>query len=583
MAVAKARPSVVSIIVRTLISIVFLAVYFWFALPPLNLRAPAFWTFAFFGAAVIAVIFLVGNFVTGISAKRHKNGTVEIDGQALKSMFGRFPLAVKILAGAAALVIAVYLLSAFIFSPLFFASSYRDMLQTETGDFTEDISEISWTQIPVVDRDSASRLGSRKLGEIDELVSQFEVAENYTQINYQDRATRVTPLLYGDFFKWFKNQATGIPAYISVDMATQETQLKWLDQPIRYSESEYFMRNIHRYLRFAYPTKLFDDVSFEIDENGTPYWVASTYTYRFGLASGHDANGAVLVNAVTGEHQFYAVGDIPSWVDQVYDADMILTQLAYYGEYQNGFWNSVFGQTGVKYPTDGYNYLAIDDDVWLYTGMTSAGGDESNVGFVLVNLRTKETKYYAVPGAEEYSAMSSAEGQVQHLGYEATFPLLINVGDRPTYFMSLKDNAGLVKMYAFVDVEQYQIVGTGNTVELARKAYTEKLSENDVHLGTDNPDNNVSTEITGTIQEIRSAVENGNTVYYFTLVEDYTVTDPTSSVFGGYYKAEISASHLLPFWKAGDKVTFTIKGGRGELNAVTAVKSWQMAGLTGQP
>lgn len=583
MVAVKSRLSVGSLILRTLLSLLFVFAYYWFALPPLNLRSPDFWVFLFVSAAVVSVIFLLGNIVLNAVTKKRKTATVEIDGSAIKGLFRKFPLVVKILAGAAAAVIAIYLLSALIFSPLFFASSYRDLLQAETGDFTEDISEISWTQIPVVDRDSASRLGSRKLGEIDELVSQFEVAENYTQINYQDRATRVTPLLYGDFFKWMKNQNTGIPAYISVDMATQETELKWLEQPIKYSESEYFMRNIHRYLRFSYPTKLFDDVSFEIDEDGTPYWVASTYTYRIGLASGHDANGAVLVNAVTGEHHYYAVGDIPSWVDQVYDADMILTQLCYYGEYQNGFWNSVFGQTGVKYPTDGYNYLAIDDDVWLYTGMTSAGGDESNVGFVLVNLRTKETKYYAVPGAEEYSAMSSAEGQVQHLGYEATFPLLINVGDRPTYFMSLKDNAGLVKMYAFVDVEQYQIVGTGNTVELARKAYTEKLDENDLHIGTDTPDIAVVTEITGTISEIRPAVENGNTVYYFTLAEDYAVTDPTSSFYGGYYKADIAVSHLLPFWKAGDKVTFTIEGGRSDLNTVTAVTTWQAAESAGQP
>ena len=547
--------------------------HFWFVLPPLNLRSPDFWWFLFINVAVVSVIFLIGHVALGIKLKKGRNGSVEItgDGTPLKETVKKLPKLVLVFAGAAVTVFAVFALSAMIFSPLFFASSYKDLIQSTEGDFSEDISEISWTQIPVVDRDSASRLGSRKLGEIDDLVSQFEVAENYTQINYRDKATRVTPLLYGDFFKWIKNQSSGIPAYISVDMTTQETSLVRLETPIKYSESEYFMRNIHRYLRFCYPTKLFDDVSFEIDEDGTPYWVASTYTYRIGLASGHDANGAVLVNAVTGEHAYYAVGDIPSWVDQVYDSDMILTQLTYYGEYQNGFWNSVFGQTGVKYPTDGYNYLAIDDDVWLYTGMTSAGGDESNVGFVLVNLRTKETKYYAVPGAEEYSAMSSAEGQVQHLNYESTFPLLLNIGDRPTYFMSLKDNAGLVKMYAFVDVEQYQIVGTGNTVQLARQAYTQKLQENNVHINTETPEEApVDTiEVTGKIDEIHEVVKGGNTVYYFRLAEENTV----------FFTAAIDLHFTLPFWKAGDTVTFTVESEQDSSTppALTAISDWKEA------
>ena len=235
-----------------------------------------------------------------------------------------------------------------------------------------------------------------------------------------------------------------------VDMTTQDTSLIRLENGIKYSESEYFMRNIRRKLRFEYPTKIFGDISFEIDDNGTPYWVASTVEYKIGLFSGEDIGGAVLFDAQTGESKYYDVADVPTWVDQVYESDMVLQQLVYNGKYRSGWLNSIFGQKGVLQPTDGYNYLAINDDVWLYTGITSVTSDESNVGFVLTNLRTKETRYYAVSGAEEYSAMSSAQGQVQHLGYRATFPLLLNVADRPTYFMALKDSAGLVKMYAFV-------------------------------------------------------------------------------------------------------------------------------------
>ena len=168
------------------------------------------------------------------------------------------------------------------------------------------------------------------------------------------------------------------------------------------------------------------------------YWIVSCITYRIGVWSGADVEGAILVNAVTGEHQYYPVEEVPSWVDRVYHADLIIEQLNLNGKYQNGFWNAYFGQRGVLMTTDGYNYIAVGDDVYLYTGMTSVAADQSNVGFVLVNMRTKETKFYTVPGATEKSAQRSAQGQVQDQGYTATFPLLLNVNDRPTYFMSLK-------------------------------------------------------------------------------------------------------------------------------------------------
>ena len=111
--------------------------------------------------------------------------------------------------------------------------------------------------------------------------------------------------------------------------------------------------------------------------------------------------------------------------------------------------------------------------VYMYTGITSAGGDQSNVGFLLSNQRTKETRYYHAPGAIEESARDSAEGVVQDLRYTTTFPLLLNVAGEPTYFMSLKDASQLVKMYAMVNVEQYQLVATGTTVsECENKLYS---------------------------------------------------------------------------------------------------------------
>ena len=410
------------------------------------------------------------------------------------------------------------------------------------------------SQIPVVDRETSVALGKRKLGEMSDLVSQFNIADNYTQINYNGEPVRVSPLMYGDAIKWIKNTASGIPGYIMVNMTTQEASLIRLDQGIKYSESEYFMRNIYRHLRFQHPTRIFDDVTFEIDDNGTPYWVASTVEYRIGWWSGYDIGGAVLVNAITGESVYYDLEDIPSWVDQVFSSNLVVEQLTYTGKYSNGFFNSIFGQTGVLRPTEGYNYLAINDDVWLYTGMTSVLADESNVGFVLVNLRTKETKFYSIPGAEEYSAMSSAQGQVQHLNYTATFPLLLNIADRPTYFMSLKDAAGLVKMYAFVDVAQYQVVGTGDTVDAARNDYIMKLSNENIEMPS------AQDEITALVEKIASAVVDGNTVYYIRLAGSEDV-----------YTVPVSLSDQLPFVAVGDRITLTVSSA-GEFKKVLAVK-----------
>lgn len=540
-------------IIKLMLSAVVLFLGYWFLLPPLNLRSVQFYSYLIFAVIAVLVICTFSNIFSVF-----KETKISVDDEKITTRFIRkfkkLRVPVKIGFGILALVAIVIFVGNVIGAQIFNASRYNRLITMQDGDFIAEVSEIGREQIPVVDRDTASRLGQRKLGEMSDLVSQFEIEDIYTQINYNGKPVRVTPLRYGDAIKWLNNQKEGIPAYIMVDMTTQETSLVKLSQGIKYSESEYFMRNIRRKLRFEYPTKIFGDISFEIDDNGTPYWVASTVEYRIGLFSGEDIGGAVLFNAQTGESKYYDVADVPTWVDQVYESDMVLQQLIYNGKYRSGWLNSIFGQKGVLQPTDGYNYLAINDDVWLYTGITSVTSDESNVGFVLTNLRTKETKYYAVPGAEEYSAMSSAQGQVQHLGYKATFPLLLNIADRPTYFMSLKDSAGLVKMYAFVDVQQYQIVGTGSTVEESRLNYLSKLKTEDVEL-SDKAQQNVS----GVVEKKESAVVEGNTCYYIKLTDSDKI-----------FIVGVNMNDRLPFLNVGDEIeiTYSEEGGKITVNDI---------------
>ncbi len=417
--------------------------------------------------------------------------------------------------------IVIYVVGGLLSSVVIRSGAYAKLITVETGDFTQDIEEISFDQIPMLDRDSAEKLGDRKLGELADMVSQFEVADNYTQINYKGRPVRVTPLRYGDIFKWLNNRSAGLPAYLIIDMVTQEVDVVRLPEGMHYTTAEHFSRNLYRHLRFQYPTYIFNEPTFEIDEEGTPYWVCPRIVKRIGLFGGTDIQGAVLVNAITGESQYYT--DIPTWVDGVYSAEIIMDQYDYYGTYQGGFINSLFGQKNVTVTTEGYNYIAANDDVYVYTGVTSAGSDESNIGFILTNQRTKQTTFYSIAGAEEFSAMNSAEGVVQHLNYSATFPLLLNISNQPTYFMALKDYAGLVKMYAMVNVQQYQIVATGASVEECQSNYYKLLRQNKLDTGEAPILPADEDTVTGIVTALRSAVIDGTTMYYVTLDADNTV------------------------------------------------------------
>ena len=400
--------------------------------------------------------------------------------------------------------------------PLLRAAAYRDLLTVQTGDFASDVAQISFNEIPTLDRTSAEFLGDRQMGTLSDMVSQFEYSGDSTQINYQGRPVRVAPIAYADLFKWLTNRSQGLPAYVVVDMVTQEATVTRLPQGMKYSFSEPLNRNIVRHLRFHYPTMMFSTPEFEIDENGHPWWIAPRVIKTIGLFGGTDIQGAVLVDAVTGQSQYYK--EVPTWVDTLYVPELIMQQYDYHGTLIHGFFNSLFGQRDVTITTDGYNYIAMNDDVYAYTGVTSANADQSNLGFLLCNMRTKETHFYEAPGATEAAARASAEGVVQDLGYVSTFPLLLNIAGEPTYFIPLLDNTNLVKSYAMVNVAQYQLVATGATVSACEQTYIQMLADK----GVTTPEELPKTQASGTIAEIRSAVLSGST-YYFLRLEGETV------------------------------------------------------------
>lgn len=525
-------------------TLVISAINFYLTLPAINIKSSSFWGFIIFA---VVVFFLSKALFSGFKFKGFdKTKIVNLDKPSLKLGFLSNKKVKIVLISAVCCLVLIF---GFIFvtsSQLFNASDYQVMLDVQLSDFNKDIAEIPLSQIPVVDRDTAERLGSRKIGEVVELVSQFNVSSYYTQINYQNYPVRVSPLEYADIIKWFTNRDDGIPYYVKIDMATQDTELVDLPEGMKYSPSEYFSRDLMRRVRFAYPTKMFDSTSFEIDDNGNPYWIISCYDYTIGFLGGYDITGIIMVNAVSGEMTYRDVADVPQWIDCVYPADIVLEQANYWGSYVNGFWNSIISQKNVVTTTEGYNYLAIDDDIWVYTGITSVVADESNIGFILINLRTKEAKTYSINGAEEYSAMGSAEGKIQEKGYSATFPILVNIADTPSYFISLKDGAGLVKAYSFVSVSNYQIVGVADTLAGAEAEYKRLLKEAGKLNSDTNAEEKVEKVLTAKVSAISSAVVSGNTAYYIKL-------EGSDNIF----IANVNLNNKLPFLAVGDELKIT--------------------------
>lgn len=462
------------------------------------------------------------------------------------------------------------------------------------GDLQKELNEESaesFSSIPKLDEDAASSLATRALSDLASLgkVSQFTVYPEYTQINYKEKPVRVVPLQYSNIIKWITNTSEGLPGYIIVDMADESTQfVQCTDEMggnIMYSTAEHFNELLKRHLRFEYPTYMFGDSTFEIDDSGKPYWVTPIIDRKIALFGGDDVIGVILCEADGTCHE-YTIEEIIAgekdgtdltWLDRIYTSELLVSQYNFFGKYNNGFWNSLLGQKNVYVTTDGFNYVAKDDDVYMYTGVTSITSDDSITGFILINQRTKKSIYYAVPGGTETSAKEAAEGRVKEKGYTATFPLLLNVGGEPTYFLSLKDASSIVQQYALINVKQYNKIGaTGDNLTACLAEYIDDLEKNGVKTSistqdvediienidntTDNPDVDNPDEpaaddtpaaegtVSGKVTDIREAVIGGNTFYYICL--------------GGetYYSISAADSEDAIILSKGDTVTVTASG-----------------------
>ncbi len=500
---------------------------FYITLPALNIHSNAFWSHI--------IVYLVFGYVFSLPLSK-KYWPIEF-------RFKKISVLSKVWVVLIGIGVFVMLLGNFISSPLFHAKRYASLIDVQTSNFEEDIKESEdINDIALMDTASAQIIGERAIGSLADVVSQYVVSDEYTTFDLNGKPMKIATLEYADWFKWFNNRKEGIPGYVLVDPVANEASYVKLETPIKYTSSGRFGDNLQRLLRYKYPTAIFEGYYLELDNEGKPYYICPTMTARIGIFGGQDVKGVVICDPTNGECQYYDVKNVPNWVDRVYDGTLVQEKYDWYGMYSGGFFNSIIGNKGCKVTTDDYGYKVMDGDVWIYTGVTSINGDESNIGFVMINLRTCECKYYEIAGAEEYSAMSSAEGQVQHLGYRAAFPSLINIDGSPTYIMVLKDNAGLVKMYAMVNVQKYNIVATGSTQKEALTEYRRLLKENGV-IGSEQltMDDMPSKKIT--IADIQFVTTGGESIVY--------IKDTNK----GVYKQNFAENERLILLNEGDIIT----------------------------
>lgn len=454
--------------------IVGLFVYNYFQLITLNLRYDSLRTTILF--VVIAAFLYVyfkknGNFVLG-------NKGIEIINDKEKGL-----KSLKVFKFVAIAVIINYAIS-FISTPIFFASEYSSLIgDLEAKDFSSDFSNPELDNLPVVDNEYAKLLGDKKLGSTSGLGSEFHVGE-YTDIVYNGEFYIVAPLEYNGFFKWLNNRKKGTPGYILINKSTAKVELvtgKDKNVKLKYVDSAYLNQDLHRSAYFGGGwNNQMNKPFFELDEKGTPYFVYPKTKKTIAVSGGDDVYQLVIVNATNGKVKTYDVGKQPKWVDNVYSKDLIVEQLNYNGKYKNGFFNSLFGQEGLLMTTNGSRHIYNNDKLSMYTGMTSIGSDESTVGMAFVDVTTKKSFIYSLTGATEDAAMSSAEGKVQNLGYKASFPIPVNINGEGAYFITLKDAAGLIKQYAFVNVNEYSIVENATTINEAYSNYVDTMGYDDV-------------------------------------------------------------------------------------------------------
>ena len=372
------KMSVGSIMAALLISFVWLFSNYYINYPAINVQSTEFWEWLTYNSVIVTLVFIF----CGIIGRRDKDGrfaeSVRMNVEFFFKRKGRFQIILLFLIPICCILVIVF--GNLAGAPLFHAKRYASLLTVDNRDFVTDILESeNVDNIALMDTNSARIFGDRKIGSLSDVVSQFEVEDAYTQINIDNKPMKVANLKYADFFKYLSNKSDGIPGYITVNPVDSTAKYVKLDKGMKYVPSGYFNDKIMRHVQMNHPTKIFEGCYFEVMDDGTPCYICPVLHARIGLFGGMDVKGAVICDPVTGDMQYYDVADIPTWVDRVYDGELLEKKYNWYGKYSKGYWNSIVGQKGCVQTTDDYGYKTIEDDVWIYTGVTSVTGDINTV------------------------------------------------------------------------------------------------------------------------------------------------------------------------------------------------------------
>lgn len=536
-------------VIFTILLIALIGVYYYTFHPAINIHLEPFW-----GAVIVVFIGFGCIFALNQIKDAWFSNVSEVFREKKLSFITKFFFVLALLS------VFVFAIGSIAGLKVFRAKTYSQMLKVKTYDFAKDIDETEQiTDIALMDTASAKIFGNRKIGSLSDVVSQYEVEDAYTQISVDKQPFKVSALKYASFFKWWNNKDKGIPGYVKINPVNSNAEYVELDKGMKYVPSAYFNYNLERHVQLKYPSKIINGYNFEVDDNGKPYYVCPTVTAKVGLFGGVDVNGVIICDPASGDCDYYRINNIPSWVDNVYNGHLLEKKYNWYGLFSDGFINSIIGQKGCKQTTDDFGYKIIGDDVWIYTGVTSVNGDQSNIGFVMMNQRTSEARYYKVSGAEEHSAMAAAEGEVQEKGYKASFPSLINVAGVPTYIMVLKDDGGLVKMYAMVNVSQYNMVATATSQSEVFSNYKKMLAKSGKGENIERDLKTIDIEL----RDIRFINTDDGTMVY--LVSDD----------GKIFKQAFAENEHLVGLKTGDKLRIEYESSGNDADDIAYMTSYE--------
>lgn len=475
---------------------------FYFLTPEINIQNPSF--IVWLGVTLLGFTSLF--FFTSNSFDRGKESSVKTKiGVVLTIIFS-------------ALLVLYFCLGFISSATIFNAEEYSNQLEYEMSTIEEfgmkvPTEDIETNQLPIVDYEMAKKLAEGCLGKYGSQYTLGDESSTLIHVNTPEgeRLVRVFPLEYSGFFVALKQRSEGTVGYVVVDVVTSETKLVELEKGMEYTKNSLGMKNLERYIWMNYPTAMVTDYSFEIDDEGNPYWVATYVDKEVGLYGGETPEGVIIVDAESGEIEQYPMGEEPEWVDRVVPVDIAMEQATKALMYQEGFANAHFGAKKNVYTLTGdYDYMMIDGKTYMYAGITSPNAkDATSVGFILVDLKTMETIVYPITGITEARAQDIAETQqeVKAQKLNASSPLLVNMNGTPTYFMTLK-NGYQVQWYCFVRVSDGKIA-LDQDLSKAKSEYLSMIS-NDIEV-----DENEMLTMTGTVSRVYNNTEQDTMEFVF--------------------------------------------------------------------